>query len=278
MNITKIRLATSANFDLPMVGATPTDSYIVKDVEGLGPVDQELFIVNTQHQGGFVQNIRPVTREVVFSLGLNPNWAAGQRVEQLREALYGTILPRLGSQLRLQLMNGNTVIAEAVGHVKRCEPAVFSKEPGVQLVVVCPQPYFSAPTVTTIFPSLSTNTSFVFTNPGTAPSPFVMVIDYKANANRFDMTQQGDATMNLTIDRPFVSGDRLLIDTTYGARKADWSVPASQGDFGSMLRYVSPFSKWPQLQAGENRFIMDTSKFDWAPNIGFQYRARYLGV
>src|SRR5690606_37276924 len=73
---------------LPLVGLTPKDPLLVRDVTGLNPSDFELYIGRFARDGGNYQGRRVVERNIVMTIDLNPDPALGQTVSSLRQQLY----------------------------------------------------------------------------------------------------------------------------------------------------------------------------------------------
>ncbi len=52
MDITKIRIIGLSTVDLPIIGALPSDSYILKAADGLGPPESDVSIASSLEQWG----------------------------------------------------------------------------------------------------------------------------------------------------------------------------------------------------------------------------------
>lgn len=117
-----------------------TDTIQIRNIVGLEPVKAS---VNTtpfgsgdgeSHDGSSVGK-----RNIVFTLGLNPNWV-DQSIESLRTLLYAYFTPKLG--VTLKFFSDIRVPCEIFGLVESCEPSIFSKDPEMQVSIICPKPFF----------------------------------------------------------------------------------------------------------------------------------------
>ena len=195
MYFTKIRLNGLTFIDLPIVGALPSDKYILKEASGLGPPEVDVTIAPTLNAGGIYQGRRPQSREIVLNIGLNPDYTAGQSVSDLRTTLYGMLTPGSGDYITIEIINDSTVLASAIGYVKNLEIVPFSKEPMVQLVLVCPSEYFQGPadiyvqTPNKAFPEI--------TNLGTAPAGFRMELTFTGSLSYWDLSNSAGQHMEI---------------------------------------------------------------------------------
>src|SRR5690349_18429148 len=132
MKMDNLRFVGATNIDFPLMGADPSGPFVLKSVEGLGPPDVNVRMVQTVLEGGLYQGKRPSLRQIVALVGLQPNWDIGQSAEELRTQLYSLMTPRYGQPIVVQIMYQGVVQAQAQGQVSRMEAALFSKDPAVQ--------------------------------------------------------------------------------------------------------------------------------------------------
>jgi hypothetical protein len=118
----------------------PNDNPIfIKDIAGLEPVKAEITTATSNQDGDLFQNARLGKRNIVFQLGLNPNWI-DQNMSSLRHMLYRYFLPTFWRQLWFYSDNMPTV--NIWGNVESFEPNMFSQDPEIQISVLCPRPKF----------------------------------------------------------------------------------------------------------------------------------------
>lgn len=86
--LTRIDVDSENPFYIPILGAAPKDSLMVRTITGLNPPDKDLFIGDYARDGGSYQGRRVGQRNVVMILDINPNPALGETVSGWRELLY----------------------------------------------------------------------------------------------------------------------------------------------------------------------------------------------
>lgn len=279
MKFTQIRLIGASTVDLPLVGLLPSNPYILKAADGLGPVEVDVSITNTLTQGGVYQGRRPQLREVVLRVGVNPGWHVGQTAEQLRTTLYGLLTPKYGNPVRMQLMDGTIALTQNDCYVKKFEVAIFSKDPEVQITLGFAQPYLLSPTVSFLSPAKTISggyTNFDIVNPGTAPSGFQLFMEFTAATGAtLQLSDDNPFGEMLSLTKSFAVGDKLRIDTRAGQRGI-WKTPAG-GSENSIINALNPTTDWLQLSGGTNHLKINNTAFDWYIS-GVVYTPAYWGV
>lgn len=268
MKITKVRLIGLNTIDLPIVGAQPTDPYILKESDGLGPTDIDVSISETLHAGGVYQGRRTQTRELVFNIGLNPDYRVGQTVADLRTALYGMLSPGPSDSIEIQLIDGDFVQAITTGYVKRLEITPFSKDPMVQLTISCLEPYLTA--MYELYLEPDTLADPVIENVGTAPTGFHMEVIFTSALSQWSLVDAKDRVMQFDYD--FLPNDTLVFDTRFGMRTIELTRELITT---SIIRALSKNSIWLQLHAGMNQFYTSSQAFNWGD---IYYRPKYWGI
>lgn len=265
MLFTKIRLAGKTNVDLPIVGALPSDTYILKDASGLGPPDVIVTIMN-----GVYQSSLPSDRELVFRVGLNPNYGVNQTAEQLRTELYKLLVTGYGKSISVQIMNDNAVKAKADGYVRKIEIVPFSKEPEVQITFASINSYLVAPNAEVVVPAgIST---FQVINVGTARTGFRAEFNITGTINDFTLTSTDEPDLYMIIDGALISGDILVIDTRSRYREISM---VRDGDYTNRIGDLMPDSSWLDLDEGLNTFDTSSNKFTWG---SVTFTPQYWGV
>lgn len=281
MKLTKIRLAGPSNVDLPFESAVMEGPFAFKGADGLGPSEVDVSIGTTLHEGGYYKGRRPQNKEIVFLVGLQPEWNIGQTPAELRTTLYGLLTPKFNNPIKVQLMNGAVVVAQIEGYVKKMEISAFSKDPEVQVTVACMQPYFEAPVMMYQTPTTTVSggiTTMTILNPGTAPSGFVLAIEFTAtHAGTLQLMDAASlAGEKMSINGGFVAGDRLTVNTKPGLRGV-YKIPAGSSISQSILGSLTPDSVWLQLHGGDNQLRLNNVAFSWY--LGpFGHTPMYWGV
>lgn len=197
---------------LPVKNATQADPFIVKSVDGLGPPEVIVSIVNGKYQGQ-----TPQDKELVIRIGLNPDYSSGATPSGLRNQLYKYITPN-EVPTKFEIMSGETTLVEIYGYMKKLEIVPFNKEPEVQFSFDCLGSYLLAPTETEYtFPADSA--SIFVPNPG-ADTGFEIEMEFPFPGSEgfaIELNSTGE-TMGLgNID---FAGSRFIIDTREGQRRA----------------------------------------------------------
>lgn len=278
MNLSKIRLTNAlAVVDLPIVGALPTDAYILKQVDGLGPPDINLFTEDTLYQGGVHRGRRPEGREIVARIKLNPNYQINQSPGDLRSYLYGLLSSgdlNNSDILTVQLYDAAGAIwANTKGYVRRVVPVPFSQDPEVQITIACLNSYLSAPAEVTqgSHPSKSI---FYVQNTAGAPSGFYMEVVFTVARTTWSLYKGGPNTLpKMQFDHDFAIGDKLSFDTRAGQR----SIKRTRGAaVTSILGSLTSDSIWLQLHGGQNTFWTSNQNID--PGFFARFAPQYWGI
>lgn len=257
MKMTKVRLSGLSVIDLPIVGATLSDEYICKNIDGLGPPERDVYIKDTPKQGGIHQGNHDRLRQLIVRIGLNPDWTINQTPEEMRERIYDLF----GDDgLEFIVMDGNTQVCFTLGHISKCEPAHFSRNPEVLLTIDCMNAYLSALDV--IHPSLETMSTLtpVINNLGSAPTGFEMRLTFTANTAFWQIYTE-DLTKWMRLNFDFLIGDSLRISTNEGQKYIE--VYRDGDSIGSLLKALTADSTWLQLRRGDNIFTTGVTGYEW---------------
>lgn len=268
MKFTKVRFIGLSAIDLPIVDALPSDHYILKDIEGLGPPEVDVSISKTLYAGGVYQGRRPQNREVVAKVGLNPDHAVGQTASDLRSSLYGMLTPGSTDNVQLDLLDGANVVASTIGYVSNLEIVPFSNEPQVQVVMPCLQPYLHAPNI--LFVDPGSQLAPTIENSGTAPTGFYMEIIFTGNLSSWALLDVNGKKMEFNYD--FIANDKLAFDTRAGSR----GIWLTRDSVTSNIIYsLSTDSVWHQFYGGDNIFSTSSQAFNWGD---VYYLPQYWGI
>lgn len=131
-------------------GSAATDLIHVRDIDGLGAADAD--ISSTAYgvvDGSLITGATVNMRNIVLTVGFNPDFEAGQTVAVLRDEVYRYFMPK--SEVTLTFTRYLQPTVRITGTVERLEPNHFSDDPEVQISILCPDPNFRAiePTVVT---------------------------------------------------------------------------------------------------------------------------------
>jgi hypothetical protein len=166
---------------LSLGGFYPNQNPIrIRDISGLGPVEANIITADSVHDGVLYQGSNIGKRNIVLKLGLNPI-RADQTMSSLRQMLYRYFLPKAWCKFRFYSDDMPTV--EIEGYVEDFEPNIFSKDPEIQISVICPQPDFVGIDRQTYTGVDIPETIQMFTYDGTVDTGFEINIDMIAPIN-----------------------------------------------------------------------------------------------
>lgn len=243
---------------LPLGGFMPNDDPVqIKNIDGLGPVKAE--ITSTPYatgRGELPQGSSVGKRNIVLTLGFNPDWEQQQTMSSLRQILYRYLMPQAWTKLRFFSQELPTVDIEGI--VESFEPNIFSQDPEVQVSILCHKPDFVESDVTILSGLVDDGTiETVFDYIGTTPTGFELRVD-KTEANpaytgdleivvKSPVKPQTFEVASVTID----AAKYFKLSTVRNAKRVQ-SISVVGGVATNLLSSMSDISVWPQLEPGEN--------------------------
>lgn len=226
----------------------------IKGIDGLGPV--KATVDTTEYgviPGAAVTGTSVGTRNIVFTLGLNPDWET-QTYEEIRKQLARYFMPQ--STVTLRFTSTHLPTCEIIGIVEDMAPNMFSKDPEVQISIICGRPEFVAVEKTIVTgvvgaPSVHSAIDYI----GTAWTG--LTLDVESSAARGAYTGK----INVEFDNGSFNLTNITVDPT---RKFELnSVPGSKyvrsialpgGEITNLLGSVVGAYVWPKLVPGVNGF------------------------
>jgi hypothetical protein len=254
---------------LPLGGFMPSDDPVqLRAIDGLGPTKAEIASTpfatgrGVQYQGsttGF--------RNIVLSLGLNPDWEE-QTMSTLRQLLYRYFMTE--SWTKLRFFSDHLPIVDIEGYVESFEPNMFSQDPEMQVSIICPKPDFVQTDATIIQGLVDDGTiEQVFEYIGTIDTGY----ELRVEATLENASYSGDITITNKawgVDQIFAF-EGVEIDVTKYLRvssvknsKRVSSVDVATGIFTNQLSKMTDESEWPVLKPGENTIKVAGSEPDQA--------------
>lgn len=259
--LTQVDVDSDNSFTVPIVGVTPKDSLLIRQINGLSPPGLNLFIGDYAISGGSYQGRRVGTRNIVILMELNPNPALGETISSLRERLYKAFLDPLveADYVKMVLHLDDGRLLEAVGYAETFETDIFSVDTFVQISMICPDPYLKD-TVPRVLATATGWTQVPFTYTGSAETGFEAEIKVAMDTPRLilannTVTDDVNSPLyprgRLIVDRAFVAGDLVTVNTTRGSRKI-MLTPISTGVPVSILASMTSTSQWIELHSQRN--------------------------
>lgn len=226
--------------------------YLVKDIEGLGPVNAALTSSSmAQVDGAQFQSARRDIRNITMKLGLKPDYSVDS-VQSLRANLYAYLLPKANVKLGFYL--DDILYAITSGQVETFDNPLFVQEPEADISILCYDPdlYGSAVNLSTHTQADSVTTTLI-QYAGTSDAGFIFTLSINRSVSdiRITNTTPDGVQRTLEIVGSFVSGDILTINTIPGSKKI---TRTRAGLVTSVLYYKTSVSTWPFFQNGDNLF------------------------
>lgn len=228
-----------------------SSGFRVADIEGLDPVKATLVSSSFAGiDGEQYQSSRREARNIKLQIELDPD-PTTDTVRSLRERIYKFFMPKSEVSFRLFMEDGLEV--DIIGRVESCASAMFTKEPAVDISVMCFKPDFYELT-----PELVTGTTTAGEVPisidyaGSVETGIQLVINVNRSLPSFSVyhVPPDDELRTLDFDNaPLVAGDVLTISTVPGAKGATLT---RAGVITSVLYAISPQSSWIELLPGVN--------------------------
>lgn len=236
---------------LPLQPATP--GYLIKEIEGLDPVKANVVSSEfAQLDGSQYQSSRRENRNIILRIGLEPYFAGGSTVSDLRSALYSYFMPK--NWVNLKFFIDGTLAYTIQGTVESCESSLFSKDPEVTVSIICFDPNFLAPSSTTVNgTTVSTSAEQTITIPSTVEVGYLLTMNVNRSITGFSIyNRRPDGSIaQLDLALSLLSGDVVKISTE---PKSKYATLTRSGVTSSILYAVSASSKWGPLWPGDNFF------------------------
>lgn len=272
--LTKIEARNVQGSLLTLLLGDASNGYILADVDGLGPVKaviaQSSFatVDGTQFQGA-----RREARNIKLQIELQSDYVTNT-VRQLRTNLYNFFMPKSIVSLRLYLEDGLTV--DISGRVEDCSPAIFTKEPAVDISILCFDVDFIglAPVeVSGTSVSTTVETPHVYSGSTEVGFEFTLHVDRTLTAFTIYHRRPDNVLQSLDIAANLIAGDLVKISTITGAKSVSL---IRAGVTSSLLNGMSPQSSWLELLPGTNYFRVYALGAGLL--YGFVYTPRYGGL
>ena len=251
--------------ELPLGGFMPSNDPVqVRNIEGLGPVKADVSSVPlATGRGVRPQGVSTGFRNIVLTLGLNPNWE-DQTMSTLRQLLYGYLMPEQWTKLRF--FSDHMPNVQIEGTVESFEPNMFSADPEIQVSIICYNPDFIDVDATLINGITDDGTlEYVFEYLGTVETGYELRVDFTEELIEYTgpltltTTAWGVATL-YEVDPITVDATQFFkLNSVKGLRRVQ-EIDSGDGDTTNLLAAVSDESDWPYLKPGECVFTIATDE------------------
>lgn len=266
---------------LPLGGFMPNNDPVqVFNVEGLGPVKADISSTPfATGRGELYQGSSTGKRNVVLTLGLNPDWV-DQTIASLRQLLYRYFMPE--EWVKMRFFSDHMPTCDIEGYVESFEPNIFSKDPEIQVSVICPKPDFLETDATILTGTVDDGTiETVFEYLGTVETGLELRVD----ATPTHANYAGDLTVSNTayaipqvykLQAITINALKYFKLSSVRNAKRVQNISVADGSPTNLLAKVTKESVWPVIKPGENVFTLAaaTSGQEWT----LAYFNRYGGL
>jgi hypothetical protein len=250
-----------------------TNGLYIEDIDGLGPVKATIASTSFANMDGAqFQSAYREARNLVFKLGLEPDYTT-QTVQQLRNLVYRFFRPKTSISLRLFV---DDLELDTSGVVETCEPSIFSREPVMDISVICHNPdLIDLEEQTLTGDSVSNSDEELIEYVGTEDTGFIFTMTFDRDESEVTIYQRppDEVTRRMDLSATFLTGDILTVSTVPGDRY----VRVNRGGVVSSFLFAkSAQSPWLVLTEGDN-YIRVYATGDPIP-YEIKYMTRYGGI
>lgn len=267
--------------ELPLAGFMPSSDPIhIRNIEGLGPVKAEITSTPlASGRGETPQGDNVGKRNIVLTLGLNPNWA-DQTMSTLRQMLYRYFMPTQWCKLRF--FSDYLPVVDIEGICESFEPNIFSQDPEIQISILCHKPDFIEVESTIYSGAVDDgDIELEFEYLGTVDAGFELRID--RSVTNIAYTGPVVVTLKSPVDPQVFDIDPVTVDgtkyfklsTVPGFKRAQ-NVATLDAALTNLLSAVGDLAVWPALKPGLN--VLSVAADEPGQQWTFAYFNRFGGL
>ena len=255
---------TATNKKNQSIQITQSTSYQLVAITGIDPPVASMAMSElATDDGSEINNVKLPNRNIVLTI--QPLGT----IESTRTALYPYFMPKEYVKLAIKTGNRDVVIE---GRVESFTVDYNANPQLIQISVICPKPYFkyknSVETALTVGGSTTVN------NLGDVAVGAVYEIDITGSVSSIVLGNSTTSDYMTLSDLELVSGDKVFITTTVGAKKIEL---LHNGGYSSLLSYLDlSNSKWLKLVAGNN--LISVSVTSSRATAKVTYTPLYAGI
>ena len=272
--LTTIEVRNSAGELLTLSLEDVTNGLYIEDIDGLGPVKTNIATSQSATSpGGTYQSSRRDMRNILLKLGLEPDYSV-EDVQSLRERVYNYFMT--DEHVKLRFIDSLPRTVDIEGRVESCEPDIFSKEPVVNVSILCFKPDFiNTTTLELEGASVNDSVETLVAYPGTAKAGVVFTINIDRTVSEITIYHRApdDTIKTFELSASLALGDIVTISSIPN----DKYVRRNRlGTVTSLLNGRGSNSDWIQLSKGNNyiRVYITGDPIDYS----MDYTPRYGGL
>lgn len=248
--ITKVEAYSPSGDILTLSLLDPDNGLLVRDIDGLDPVDATLVSSSFANlDGEQYQTARREKRNIILKLDFDPDYVE-TTVFGLRQLLYAFFMPKTAVKLMFYIDGAPTVAIDT--RVESFDAALFTSQPGATISMIAFDPDFYTPDTLSLHKSstATVNEQQLDYN-GTVETGFTFTFQINRPLSAFSIYARHGDTVPGAIDfiGELMDGDILRISTVQGSK---YVTLTRAGVSMSLLWAVSPYSNWLELFPGRN--------------------------
>lgn len=249
-----------------------TNPFQCPDIKGLDPDEIVRRFQGTGGSGSNFYEFVLAKRQLVATLGLNPQFAENESYSDLRDQIYRIISSSRTGAITLAFYNGATPVAVINGFISKVEAVQFARSPDTKLTIDCPYPMLRAPAELEVpIAGLDTANTVITDAISTAPHGVQMALKLNANATKVEIGD-GDWKFSVTPLGGFLTDDVLHISTDL----ADKDIYIKRGSSTIYIADgVARNTHWPLMYPGPNTYKVTSASTSW---VSIKHTPTYWGV
>ena len=272
--LSSVEVRTAAGTLLTLSLEDVSDGVILADIEGLDPVKAIISSSSFATLDGVqYQSSRREARNLIFKLDLEPDYSL-DTVQDIRFRLYEFFMPKL--PVSMKFIDSGDLIVDIDGRVESCGAPPFTKEPKMNISVICPLPDFIDLTpVELTGDTVDDTTETLIHYTGSVPSGMIFTLNVDRTIDDLTLFHRAPdntiRTFELSVS--MIADDVLTINTVPGSK----AVTLTRGGTVSSVIYgKSDESSWFSLERGDNyiRAFAEGDPIPWE----ISYLNRYDGL
>lgn len=240
---------------LSLGGFMPSDDPVhIRNIEGIGPVKAEITTTPSgTSRGETYQGSSTGKRNVVLTLGLNPDWST-QTISGLRNLLYSYFMTEQWCKLRFFSDELPTVDIE--GYVESFEPNIFAQDPEYQISIVNDKPDFIEIDATIFKGTVDDGSTWLEVNyEGSVSSGLEIRVDRSVAVPAYSgpviiSVENFKGVQTITVDPVTVDTTKSFKVSSVQGHKRAQSEALLDGSVINLLKGMT--GVWPELQPGDN--------------------------
>jgi hypothetical protein len=268
---------------LPLGGFGPNNDPIqVLNIDGLGPVKASITTTPlATRRGELYQGGTTGVRNIVLTLGLNPDFVEYPSMATLRQILYRYLMPEQKTKLRFY--SDEIPPVEIEGYVESFDPNIFSEDPQVVISIICPDPDFvsEATILTGTVTELLEGPEFEYI--GSIPTGFELKVESSDAKPSFNgqlmvgLSQPGLSDQYFFVDPVLIDASQYFSMSTAKPKRVR---TLSTDGFGTPPTNLMPniVGVWPLIQPGQNTINVTTAAEDVGQNWTLAFFSRFGGL